>query len=96
MELNALRSTTEDQRRHIEIRDQALNNAQAKVVKLEEEVKTLPVTLTGWTPGFWILVYCFLSTLSEPENPDLYKEDRSKSSGGDDKAASNLQPITIS
>lgn len=44
MELNALRSTTEDQRRHIEIRDQALNNAQAKVVKLEEEVRTLPLT----------------------------------------------------
>jgi len=40
MELNALRSTTEDQRRHIKIRDQALNNAQAKVVKLEEEVTT--------------------------------------------------------
>lgn len=40
IELNALRSTTEDQRRHIEIRDQALNNAQAKVVKLEEEVWT--------------------------------------------------------
>ncbi|XP_061817810.1 angiomotin [Nerophis lumbriciformis] len=39
MELNALRSITEDQRRHIEIRDQALNNAQAKVVKLEEELK---------------------------------------------------------
>ncbi|XP_069395713.1 angiomotin isoform X2 [Paralichthys olivaceus] len=39
MELNSLRSTTEDQRRHIEIRDQALNNAQAKVVKLEEELK---------------------------------------------------------
>ncbi|XP_068600801.1 angiomotin [Brachionichthys hirsutus] len=39
MELNVLRSTTEDQRRHIEIRDQALNNAQAKVVKLEEELK---------------------------------------------------------
>ncbi|XP_056297268.1 angiomotin isoform X3 [Pseudoliparis swirei] len=39
MELNALRSTTEDQRRHIKIRDQALNNAQAKVVKLEEELK---------------------------------------------------------
>ncbi|KAK5880643.1 hypothetical protein CesoFtcFv8_023647 [Champsocephalus esox] len=39
MELNALRSTTDDQRRHIEIRDQALNNAQAKVVKLEEELK---------------------------------------------------------
>lgn len=39
MELNSLRSQTEDQRRHIEIRDQALNNAQAKVVKLEEELK---------------------------------------------------------
>nr|XP_049599130.1 angiomotin isoform X3 [Syngnathus scovelli] len=39
MELNVLHSTAEDQRRHIEIRDQALNNAQAKVVKLEEELK---------------------------------------------------------
>uniref|UniRef100_A0A3B5LWH2 Angiomotin C-terminal domain-containing protein n=1 Tax=Xiphophorus couchianus TaxID=32473 RepID=A0A3B5LWH2_9TELE len=39
MELNALRSTADDQRRHIEIRDQALNNAQAKVVKLEEELQ---------------------------------------------------------
>ncbi|XP_063288012.1 angiomotin [Pelobates fuscus] len=39
MELSSLRSTNEDQRRHIEIRDQALNNAQAKVVKLEEELK---------------------------------------------------------
>uniref|UniRef100_A0A8C5MW99 Angiomotin n=1 Tax=Leptobrachium leishanense TaxID=445787 RepID=A0A8C5MW99_9ANUR len=39
MELASLRSTNEDQRRHIEIRDQALNNAQAKVVKLEEELK---------------------------------------------------------
>lgn len=46
MELNALRSTTEDQRRHIEIRDQALNNAQAKVVKLEEEVRVYPLTPT--------------------------------------------------
>lgn len=49
MELNALRSTTDDQRRHIEIRDQALNNAQAKVVKLEEEVSVnlvLPIMLT--------------------------------------------------
>lgn len=42
MELNAVRSTTDDQRRHIEIRDQALNNAQAKVVKLEEEVRVYP------------------------------------------------------
>ncbi|XP_067853257.1 angiomotin isoform X2 [Heptranchias perlo] len=39
MELSALRSTNEDQRRHIEIRDQALNNTQGKVVKLEEELK---------------------------------------------------------
>ncbi|XP_061103713.1 angiomotin isoform X2 [Conger conger] len=39
IELNSLRSANEDQRRHIEIRDQALNNAQAKVVKLEEELK---------------------------------------------------------
>ncbi|XP_043560878.1 angiomotin isoform X1 [Chiloscyllium plagiosum] len=39
MELSVLRSTNEDQRRHIEIRDQALNNTQGKVVKLEEELK---------------------------------------------------------
>ncbi|KAM4664336.1 angiomotin-like isoform 2-T2 [Discoglossus pictus] len=38
-DLSSLRSNNEDQRRHIEIRDQALNNAQAKVVKLEEELK---------------------------------------------------------
>lgn len=58
MELNALRSTTDDQRRHIEIRDQALNNAQAKVVKLEEEVSVnlvLPIMLTVASdrPLFW-------------------------------------------
>lgn len=40
-ELATARSTNEDQRRHIEIRDQALSNAQAKVVKLEEEVGIL-------------------------------------------------------
>uniref|UniRef100_A0A8D0H315 Angiomotin n=1 Tax=Sphenodon punctatus TaxID=8508 RepID=A0A8D0H315_SPHPU len=39
IELTAARSNSEDQRRHIDIRDQALNNAQAKVVKLEEELK---------------------------------------------------------
>ncbi|KAM6426918.1 angiomotin isoform 1-T3 [Liasis olivaceus] len=39
VELAGIRSTNEEQRRHIEIRDQALNNAQAKVVKLEEELK---------------------------------------------------------
>ncbi|XP_049988238.1 angiomotin isoform X2 [Alexandromys fortis] len=38
-ELATARCTNEDQRRHIEIRDQALSNAQAKVVKLEEELK---------------------------------------------------------
>lgn len=47
MELSAQRSTNEDQRRHIEIRDQALNNAQAKVVKLEEEVSSSPHTPHG-------------------------------------------------
>ncbi|CAH2225447.1 Hypothetical predicted protein [Pelobates cultripes] len=38
-ELAALRTTNEDQKRHIEILEQALNNAQAKVVKLEEELR---------------------------------------------------------
>lgn len=47
MELSALRSTNEDQRRHIEIRDQALNNAQAKVVKLEEEVSSRNIFFWG-------------------------------------------------
>lgn len=41
MEMSSLRSMNEDQRRHIEIRDQALNNAQGKVVKLEEEVSLI-------------------------------------------------------
>ncbi|XP_058709739.1 angiomotin-like protein 1 [Poecile atricapillus] len=39
MELAAVRSANEDQRRHIEILDQALSNAQAKVIKLEEELR---------------------------------------------------------
>lgn len=39
VELASVRSMNEEQRRHIEIRDQALNSAQAKVVKLEEELK---------------------------------------------------------
>ncbi|KAM4699498.1 angiomotin-like protein 1 isoform 2-T2 [Discoglossus pictus] len=38
-ELAAMRTANEDQRRHIEILDQALNNAQGKVVKLEEELR---------------------------------------------------------
>ncbi|KAM4796678.1 angiomotin-like protein 1 [Rhinophrynus dorsalis] len=38
-ELAAMRTTNEDQRRHIEILDQALSNAQAKVIKLEEELR---------------------------------------------------------
>ncbi|XP_027705157.1 angiomotin-like protein 1 isoform X2 [Vombatus ursinus] len=39
MELAAARTASEDQRRHIEILDQALNNAQGKVIKLEEELR---------------------------------------------------------
>ncbi|KAG9337539.1 hypothetical protein JZ751_028556, partial [Albula glossodonta] len=39
MEVAALRSANEDQRRHVEILEQALNNAQGKVVKLEEELR---------------------------------------------------------
>lgn len=39
MELAAVRSASEDHRRHIEILDQALSNAQARVIKLEEEVR---------------------------------------------------------
>jgi len=38
MEAADLRSDNEDQRRHIGILEQALNNAQSKVAKLEEEV----------------------------------------------------------
>lgn len=39
MELAAVRTASEDHRRHIEILDQALSNAQARVIKLEEEVR---------------------------------------------------------
>ncbi|XP_062983916.1 angiomotin-like protein 1 isoform X2 [Elgaria multicarinata webbii] len=39
MDLSAMRLTNEEQRRHIEILDQALNSAQAKVMKLEEELR---------------------------------------------------------
>ncbi|XP_055051553.2 angiomotin-like protein 1 [Misgurnus anguillicaudatus] len=38
MEASSLRSANEDQQRHIEILEQALNNAQSKVVRLEEEL----------------------------------------------------------
>ncbi|XP_028656338.1 angiomotin-like protein 1 [Erpetoichthys calabaricus] len=38
-EVASLRSANEDQRRHIEILDQALNNAQANVVRLEDELR---------------------------------------------------------
>lgn len=53
MELAAVRTASEDHRRHIEILDQALSNAQARVIKLEEEVR-LMVGLaggTGWKVG---------------------------------------------
>ncbi|XP_069746904.1 angiomotin-like protein 1 isoform X2 [Narcine bancroftii] len=39
MELATMNSANEDQRKHIEILEQALNNAQAKVVRLEEELR---------------------------------------------------------
>ncbi|XP_062948459.1 angiomotin-like protein 1 isoform X2 [Cynocephalus volans] len=39
MELVAVRTASEDHRRHIEILDQALSNAQARVIKLEEELR---------------------------------------------------------
>ncbi|KAM6447885.1 angiomotin-like protein 1 isoform 2-T2 [Liasis olivaceus] len=39
MDLTAMRLTNEEQRRHIEILDQALNSAQAKVIKLEAELR---------------------------------------------------------
>nr|XP_035930880.1 angiomotin-like protein 1 isoform X6 [Halichoerus grypus] len=39
MELAAMRTASEDHRRHIEILDQALSNAQARVIKLEEELR---------------------------------------------------------
>ncbi|XP_078246233.1 angiomotin-like protein 1 isoform X1 [Pogona vitticeps] len=39
MDLAAMRLTNEEQRRHIEILDQALNSAQAKVIRLEEELR---------------------------------------------------------
>ncbi|MFT7803227.1 angiomotin-like protein 1 [Arapaima gigas] len=39
VEITTLRSANEDQRRHIEVLEQALNNAQGKVVKLEEELR---------------------------------------------------------
>lgn len=38
MEAANLQSANEDQLRHIEILEQALNNAQSKILKLEEEV----------------------------------------------------------
>ncbi|XP_066476828.1 angiomotin-like protein 1 [Tiliqua scincoides] len=39
MDLTAMRLTNEEQRRHTEILDQALNSAQAKIIKLEEELR---------------------------------------------------------
>ncbi|XP_048838052.1 angiomotin-like protein 1 isoform X1 [Brienomyrus brachyistius] len=39
MEAASLRSANEDQRRHIEILEQALSNGQGRVVKLEEELR---------------------------------------------------------
>ena len=38
MELSAQRATLSEQRQHIDVLDTALSNAQANVVKLQEEV----------------------------------------------------------
>ncbi|XP_059389467.1 angiomotin-like protein 1 isoform X2 [Carassius carassius] len=43
-----LQSANEDQQRHIEILEQALNNAQSKVLKLEEECAGVGVPLSLW------------------------------------------------
>ncbi|XP_023445575.2 angiomotin-like protein 1 isoform X3 [Dasypus novemcinctus] len=45
VELAAVRTVSEDQRRHIEILDQELSNAQAKIVKLKEEAPPLSAQL---------------------------------------------------
>nr|XP_060635638.1 V-type proton ATPase subunit B, kidney isoform [Anolis sagrei ordinatus] len=64
VELVGVRSANEDQRRHIEIRDQALNNAQAKVVKLEEEVSAAREEVPG-RRGFPGYMYTDLATIYE-------------------------------
>ncbi|XP_052473150.1 angiomotin-like protein 1 isoform X2 [Carassius gibelio] len=43
-----LQSANEDQQQHIEILEQALNNAQSKVLKLEEERAGVGVPLSSW------------------------------------------------
>lgn len=43
IELTAQRQTLNEQRTHIDILDSALTNAQANVVKLEEEVRKLQI-----------------------------------------------------
>lgn len=60
MELAAVRTASEDHRRHIEILDQALSNAQARVIKLEEEVRwRWGWGHVGWSPEG--LHFCFLT-----------------------------------
>lgn len=56
MELAAVRTASEDHRRHIEILDQALSNAQARVIKLEEEVRC------GWGQSPKGLHFLFLTS----------------------------------
>lgn len=49
MELMAQRQTLNEQRTHIDILDSALTNAQTNVIKLEEEVSVLLLTLPPCT-----------------------------------------------
>lgn len=54
IELQAQRATLQEQRNHIDILDNALNNAQANVVRMEEEVRGcfalcgIPYTCRKW------------------------------------------------
>lgn len=58
MDLSAIRMTNEEQRRHIEILDQALNSAQAKVIRLEEEVRLVHVFLPACQALLFKLAFC--------------------------------------
>lgn len=59
IELTAQRQTLNEQRTHIDILDSALTNAQANVVKLEEEVSFL----VGMVVLQMIICLCYYGTL---------------------------------
>lgn len=60
MEAAALRSASEDQRRHIEVLEQALSNGQGRVVKLEEEVEKIPLPIAPYWSGAELLWFCLI------------------------------------